>query len=43
MPTVEILDLDDLRRRIGREIAVSDWLTVTQERINLFADATDDR
>jgi len=42
MPTVEILDLDDLRQRIGREIAVSDWLTVTQERINLFADATDD-
>jgi len=42
MPTVEILDLDELRQRIGQEIAVSDWLTVTQERINLFADATDD-
>ncbi len=42
MPTVEILDPDELRQRIGQEIAVSDWLTVTQERINLFADATDD-
>ena len=28
---------------VGREIAVTDWLTVTQERINLFAEATEDR
>ena len=42
MPRVEIRDIEELRRQIGRELAVSDWLTVTQERINLFADATDD-
>ena len=28
---------------VGREISVTDWLTITQERINLFAEATEDR
>lgn len=42
MPVVEINDLEQLRKKIGQEIAVSDWVTITQERINLFADATDD-
>ena len=32
-----------LREHIGQEIAVSDWLEITQERINRFAEATDDR
>ena len=27
---------------VGQEIGVSDWITVTQERIQLFADATND-
>ena len=27
---------------MGEEIGVSDWLTVTQDRVNRFADATDD-
>ncbi len=27
----------------GRELGVSDWLTVTQDRIRQFADATEDR
>jgi acyl dehydratase len=31
-----------LRGRLGEEIAVSDWLEVTQERINTFAAATGD-
>lgn len=26
----------------GKELGISDWLTITQEKINLFADATDD-
>ena len=34
-----IAELKDL---LGREIGVSDWITVTQERIQLFADATND-
>ncbi len=32
----------DLEPLVGEEIAVSDWITVTQERIQLFADATGD-
>src|SRR2546425_11574933 len=43
MPKLEIRDLQELRGQIGREVAVSDWLTVSQERINLFAEATEDR
>jgi acyl dehydratase len=43
MAQAEIRDLEDLRRQIGREVAVGEWLTVTQERIDRFAEATDDR
>ena len=39
---VEIGALGGLRGKEGREIAVSDWLTVTQERINAFAESTGD-
>jgi acyl dehydratase len=34
--------LAELRPLAGREIGVSDWVTVTQERIDLFARATGD-
>ncbi|HEY1229080.1 MAG TPA: MaoC family dehydratase [Ramlibacter sp.] len=34
--------LDELPPLVGQEVAVSDWLTVTQEQVNLFADATGD-
>ena len=37
-----ITTLDELRVFAGREIAVTDWFEITQERINQFADATDD-
>jgi acyl dehydratase len=43
MPVVEFADLEELRGRIGREVAVSDWLDVTQDRIDRFAEATEDR
>jgi acyl dehydratase len=36
------MTLDDVRRQIGRELAVSDWLEVSQDRIDRFADATGD-
>lgn len=42
MRKVVIRDMEELRQRIGQEVAVSDWMTITQERINQFADATDD-
>jgi len=32
----------DLKELIGQEIGVSEWLEITQERVNLFADATND-
>jgi acyl dehydratase len=32
----------ELEPLIGQEIGISDWITVTQERIQLFADATND-
>jgi acyl dehydratase len=34
--------LTDLAQHVGEEVAVSDWLTVTQEQVNLFAEATGD-
>jgi acyl dehydratase len=32
-----------LKDFVGREIAVTDWFTMTQERIQQFAEATEDR
>ncbi len=34
--------LQDLQTEVGREIGVSDWITVDQQRIDLFAQATGD-
>ena len=31
-----------LQARVGQEVHVSDWMTISQERINAFAAATDD-
>lgn len=35
--------VNDIKNFLGKEIGVGDWLVVTQERINGFADATGDR
>jgi acyl dehydratase len=37
------VDLAQLGGLVGREVGASDWLTVTQQRIDAFADATGDR
>ncbi|MCB2018076.1 MAG: MaoC family dehydratase [Hydrogenophaga sp.] len=34
--------LDELAACVGQEVAASDWVTVTQEQVNRFADATGD-
>jgi acyl dehydratase len=34
---------DSLKEYVGKEIGVSEWLTITQERIAQFAEATEDR
>lgn len=39
MKTIAFADLPSLA---GQEIGTSDWVTITQEQINLFADATGD-
>jgi acyl dehydratase len=36
------IDVRTIGSRVGEEIAVSDWLEVTQARIDQFADATGD-
>ena len=36
------LTLFDVAATVGSEVAVSDWITVTQEQINQFAQATGD-
>jgi acyl dehydratase len=33
---------DALKAAVGRSLGPSDWLTVEQDRVDLFADATDD-
>ncbi len=38
----EIHNLAELKTLIGQEVAVSDWVDISQERINTFADATGD-
>jgi acyl dehydratase len=37
-----ISGLEELSHYVGKEIGVSDWLKITQERINAFAEATGD-
>ncbi len=34
--------LAELPALVGHEVAVSDWITITQEQVNLFAQATGD-
>jgi acyl dehydratase len=34
--------IEELKTLIGQEVVVSDWLEVSQQRINAFADATGD-
>src|SRR5882672_5792657 len=43
MPVTQIESIAALRDHVGREVAISDWLEVSQERINQFAEATEDR
>ncbi|NUT01404.1 MAG: MaoC family dehydratase [Sphingomonas sp.] len=35
--------LEEIRTRVGEEVGVSSWLTMDQQRIDQFADATEDR
>src|SRR5260370_13513093 len=35
-------DFNEIKSAVGTEIGISDWIEVTQDRINLFAEATCD-
>ena len=43
MPVLQIANLRDLRDKVGQEIVISEWLEVTQQRIDAFADCIEDR
>ncbi|MEI6753870.1 MAG: MaoC family dehydratase [Paludibacter sp.] len=40
MSKIVVTSYQELEQFIGKEIGMSDYLTITQEQINLFADAT---
>ena len=40
--TTIINGIEELKSKVGEHLGYSDWLEVTQERVNLFADATGD-
>ncbi len=40
--TVTVRGLDELKALAGTDLGTSDWIEITQERINGFADATGD-
>jgi acyl dehydratase len=42
LPRREVADIQELKSLEGQEVAVGDWLEITQERINQFAEATSD-
>ena len=39
---MKVIPANELENHIGEEIGISEWIEVTQERINQFADATND-
>jgi acyl dehydratase len=43
MPAFEFERPDALKEEVGKEIAASEWMVVTQDRINKFAEVTEDR
>ena len=42
MASADISTLEKLRAQVGKETVVTAWVLITQERIDKFADATDD-
>ena len=40
MGKVVINSYEDFEKLVGQQIGISDYIELTQERINLFADAT---
>ena len=43
MPARIVRGLEELRSLVGQEVGTSDWIQITQEQINQFAEVTGDR
>jgi acyl dehydratase len=43
LPPLVVETPESLQQYVGKEIGVSEWFTITQERIAQFAEATEDR
>jgi acyl dehydratase len=43
MPVLVVETPDTLKEYVGKEIGASEWMVVTQDKINEFAEATEDR
>ena len=39
---ITVNGIDELKGLVGKDLGHSEWLEITQERVNTFADATDD-
>ena len=39
---ITVNGIDELKGLVGQDLGNSEWLEITQERVNTFADATDD-
>jgi len=39
---ITVNGIDELKGLVGQDLGVSEWLEITQERVNTFADATGD-
>jgi len=40
--TITVDGLDEIKTLVGTDLGASDWLEISQERVNTFADATGD-
>lgn len=38
-----IASIEELKSLVGQEVGVTDWVPISQERVNLFAETTEDR
>lgn len=41
-PTMRVTRIEDLQALVGQELGVGPWFTMTQDRVDAFADATGD-
>jgi acyl dehydratase len=43
MPSLTVMNLESLNKFVGKDIGATEWFTITQARIDQFAEATEDR